>query len=1283
MESLSKLAELEHLVGVASTVTDGNDVERTASVETRCAVLRAMGHDISTAADAPTAFLVEQRRRAAQVVPTVLVAWEGSMRCPVGCPDGLAWTISPTEPNDPEPTPIERTGVVTDRTISVDDLAFGFHELTLEVSDHTHTALVIAAPTTAWNGVFERPTPRWGISAPISTLWNRSAGTGGSLSHLGEAARWAAEAGASAIATLPLLATSPAQASPYSPLSRRFFDERVLTLRQYGGTDAATDGADRDPLAEATHVAAEIDRLLASDSSLRAEAEGHLARNHEVAKWAQFRAAQEMYGEDWRTWPDDARRGHLGSIPLEPQRILRHGFVQWAAQQQLADLASELRSADVALSLDLPVSTDRNAFDQWRRQDVHADGLQVGAVPDDTFVDGQAWGGSPIIPEAARLDHHRTFRESLEAQMRSADILRLDHVMALERVWWLIDDPADGVYVYQPMLELLAIVTLMSHRHQCAVIGEDLGAVTERMQAAIAHHALHRTWVAPFAPADAPHPHSVATLSTHDLPPLTSWWNGDDIGEAHRAGLLDEDRRDELLAQRAETRTDLATRAHTEPTTGSVPASVLHQLLERMGHSGAALVLIPIDELWAGRRQHNLPGVTDRPNWVGRTMVPLDELTDDHREYLGTIDRARSETAGTSWPPPGWWFGADDQHLFNEGSHTRLWHSLGGRIDSVDGISGVRFAVWAPNARAVSVIGDFNGWSHPGTPLRAVGSSGVWDVFMPGLGNGLCYKYRIEGAHGGVVEKADPLAFKSEQAPSTASVVTDLARDWNDAEWMAQRGDRNRWDRPISIYEVHLGSWRRNDDEPDRLLTYSEHVDQLVGHVADMGFTHVELLPITEHPLYASWGYQTTGYFAATSRYGDPKELMALIDAFHQAEIGVILDWVPSHFPTDDFALNAFDGTQLYEHADPREGFHPDWKSSIFNYGRHEVRSFLLSSARFWLEAFHIDGIRVDAVASMLYRDYSRGDDWIPNRYGGRENLEAIEFLQQLNHEMYAAHPDVLMIAEESTAWPGVTRSTDQGGLGFGYKWDMGWMNDSLEYFEQDPVHRRWNHNKLTFRAMYGFSENYVLPLSHDEVVHGKGSLLAKMPGDDWQRFANLRLLLGWQYSTPGKKLLFMGSELAPWTEWNHDAGLPWHLAGAGPHEGVLQWVAALNDLYRTVPALHVADTRSIGFGWIDADDNERSILSFLRSDGKGDHVAVVMNNTPVVRSDVMVGVPASGSWEVIACSDDARFGGADHEHPEAYTTTSHRHNDFEQSLWLTLPALSITFLRQRQSGKS
>lgn len=611
-------------------------------------------------------------------------------------------------------------------------------------------------------------------------------------------------------------------------------------------------------------------------------------------------------------------------------------------------------------------------------------------------------------------------------------------------------------------------------------------------------------------------------------------------------------------------------------------------------------------------------------------------------------------------------FGDLDLHLFNEGQHTALWHHLGGRL--IDGPTGAHFSVWAPNAQSVHVVGDFTKWDSEPTALERLGSSGVWVGFHADAAEGDRYKYRLVGARGTTADKADPMGFKAEQQNGNASILARLDHEWEDDEWLAARGDRNRWDQPISVYEVHLGSWRR-DADTGRLRSYAEQTQDLVAHVKAMGFTHVELLPITEHPLYASWGYQTIGYFAATSRYGSPTELQALIDAFHQAEIGVLLDWVPSHFPTDGFGLALFDETHLYEHADPREGFHPDWKSAIFNYGRHEVRSFLLSSARFWLEEFHFDGLRVDAVASMLYRDYSRGSDWIPNKYGGRENLEAVEFLKQLNAEMYATFPDTLMIAEESTAWPGVTRETDHEGLGFGFKWDMGWMNDSLEYFQFDPVYRSHHHHKLTFRSLYGSSENFVLPLSHDEVVHGKGSLLEKMPGTDDERHANLRLLFGWQFATPGKKLLFMGSELAPWLEWNHDDELPWYLTSDVRHEGILQWVRALNELYTSEPALHRLDNDPMGFRWVDADNDTESMFSLIRTDGE-EEILVVMNATPVAR-DFPIGSTGTENWQPLLSSADSRFWfpGASDEHTAIEVTDGQ----------MSIPGLCIAFLKRNE----
>src|SRR5438132_629575 len=525
-----------------------------------------------------------------------------------------------------------------------------------------------------------------------------------------------------------------------------------------------------------------------------------------------------------------------------------------------------------------------------------------------------------------------------------------------------------------------------------------------------------------------------------------------------------------------------------------------------------------------------------------------------------------------------------DLYLFNEGTHYRLYDKLGAHVVTHDGVKGTYFAVWAPNAEAVSVMGDFNGWNRDSQQLRPLGSSGIWQGFLAGLGEGEVYKYYVASRYLGYrVEKADPLAFGSEVPPKTASVVCGLDHAWTDRDWMEQRLTSNGLAAPISVYEVHLGSWMRVPEEGGRSLSYRENALKLAGHVKKLGFTHVELMPVMEHPFYGSWGYQITGYFAPTSRSGTPQDLMYLIDVLHHYGIGVILDWVPAHFPTDQHGLGFFDGTHLYEHADPRKGFHPDWDSFIFNYGRNEVRSFLMSSAMFWLDKYHIDGLRVDAVASMLYLDYSRQQgEWIPNKYGGRENLDAIDFLRRFNQEVYKEHPDVQTIAEESTSWPMVSKPVYLGGLGFGMKWDMGWMHDTLKYFQNDPIHRNYHHNELTFRMIYAFHENFVLPLSHDEVVHGKGSLIGKMPGDEWQRFANLRLLFAYMYAQPGKKLLFMGCEFGQVREWAHDTSLEWHVLQYPVHHGVQNWVEQLNRVYREQAALHQLDSDPAGFEWID-----------------------------------------------------------------------------------------------------
>ena len=627
------------------------------------------------------------------------------------------------------------------------------------------------------------------------------------------------------------------------------------------------------------------------------------------------------------------------------------------------------------------------------------------------------------------------------------------------------------------------------------------------------------------------------------------------------------------------------------------------------------------------------------------------------------------------------WLTEYDLHLFGEGTHRRIYRKLGAHVREVDGRCGVTFAVWAPNATDVSVVGDFNQWRPGANPLSPHAQSGIWEGFIPAIGAGTLYKYHIVSRLGGYeVDKADPYGFAAEIRPQTASRVWDLdAHEWHDEAWMATRAQRNGVACPMSIYEVHLGSWKRVAEDGNRPLTYREMAVQLADYVHHVGYTHVEFLPVMEHPFDGSWGYETLGYFAPTSRFGTPDDFMYLVDYLHQREIGVILDWVPAHFPKDEAGLGYFDGTHLYEHADPRQGEMPDWNTLVFNYGRSEVRSFLIGNAIFWLDRYHADGLRVDAVASMIYLDYGRREGrWIPNRYGGKENIEALQFLRQTNETLYAEFPEAVTIAEESTAWPMVSRPTYVGGLGFGLKWNMGWMHDTLEYMSKNPIHRRYHHGQLTFSAMYAFSENFVLPLSHDEVVYGKRSLLAKMPGDEWQQFANLRLLFAYQFGFPGKQLLFMGGDFGQWNEWNHDVSLDWHLLQYPFHSGLQRWVRDLNTFYRGQPSLYEVDFDLSGFEWIDINDVERSVVSFIRrAKNPADVTLVVLNLTPVSRENYRLGAPLGGYWRECLNSDAPLYGGSGQGNVGGVEAVPLPAHGRPYSLSLTLPPLGALFLRR------
>ena len=653
-----------------------------------------------------------------------------------------------------------------------------------------------------------------------------------------------------------------------------------------------------------------------------------------------------------------------------------------------------------------------------------------------------------------------------------------------------------------------------------------------------------------------------------------------------------------------------------------------------------------------------------------------------HQMARSTGYRFRAEGYGNTWEfeDPfrfGPVLGELDEYLLGEGTHKRLWQVLGAHLITHEGVAGVHFAVWAPNAERVSVVGDFNIWDGRRHPMRRRGPTGVWEIFVPGLGESATYKYEIKGPGGALMPlKADPVGFGSEHPPANASVVRKIGGDWGDADWLKTRASHHSVDSPISVYEVHLGSWRRAPG--DRMLSYLELADQLVDYAADMGFTHIELMPISEYPFDGSWGYQPVGLFAPTIRHGTPSEFRAFVDAAHRKGLGVLLDWVPGHFPTDAHGLGQFDGTALYEHQDPREGFHQDWNTLIFNYGRVEVKNYLVSNALYWLEEYHIDGLRVDAVASMLYRDYSRKDgEWVPNRDGGRENYEAIAVLQDMNITAYGEVPGIMTMAEESTAFPGVSRPVNHGGLGFGFKWNMGWMNDTLSYMQKDPLYRKYHHHQMTFGLHYAWSENYVLPISHDEVVHGKGSMLSKMPGTAWEKFANLRAYYGFMWAHPGKKLLFMGQEFAQGAEWNHNQSLDWHQTDIAEHKGVQSLVRDLNRVYRETPALHVNDTRPEGFQWLESNDAEAGVYAWVRRGGAGDKpVVAVFNMTPVERR-YRLGLPDAGTWGEILNTDAAIYGGGNRGNLGGVTTEKTPWNGQPQSAVLTVPPLAALYLQK------
>ena len=1334
--------------GVMLEYLDGSGGRRRADPEVLIAVLNALGMPIEHAGDAARLLRSRRSARIEQIVEPVTVLDERAvgevvvrlrdadtdLECAIESEKGdrVEWRVGRDDLASLSCERIDGRNVYRGAVPLPAILECGYHTFTARVRGRTGTGTLIVAPSRGARGRFADDWRAFGLVVPLFSVHSARSWGSGDLSDLDEVARFAAREQASVVATLPLLAgfgPESFEASPYLPVSRHFWHERWIDVERVpefawslaahalvpgaGGTERSATWVHGSTVDGAAVIAAKrsVLRVLAtavggSHTGRETALRDFVFERPGLVDYARFRAATERFGVDWHYWPGPLRGGLLSWSDVDPVSERYHIYAQWIAHEQMAALSQRLAQRGQVLALDLPVGIHPCGYDVWRYRDQYAVGVSVGAPPDGFFVQGQSWGFPPTRPEALRAAGHAELRAALAHHLQVAGMLRIDHVMGLQRLFWIPDgaEARDGVYVKMPFEEQLAVIAIEAQRHHADIIGEDLGTVDSEVRDGMQRVGIRRSYVAQFSIRDAGEPvleappvGCVASFSTHDLPTFAGWWSGRDIDERVECGQLAAASAAGARAERAHLRERLSLLGEEVPPAGERdkaddargPGCVLAALHDVLARSDAGLVLVQLDDLLGEPESVNLPGTsTERPNWQRLTSATLEQIVEDpavheglaplrahrgreSRDLVGRLARSAETVMGVSR------LDSTDIYLFNEGRQFRLYDKLGAHPMTVAGLSGVFFAVWAPNAERVAVVGDFNGWNGTRHPLSTRGESGIWEGFVPGAGVGMRYKYRLlSRLGGGEFDKADPIAFADEEPPNTASVVWEPRHEWLDDEWMSSRGQLQRLDKPMSVYEVHLGSWRRVPEENGRFLNYGELAPLLIDHVRHHGFTHVEILPVMEHPFYGSWGYQTTGYFAPSARYGTPDDFAAFVDNLHQAGIGVILDWVPSHFPSDAFALADFDGTHLYEHSDIRQRVHPDWQSWIFNFGRSEVRSFLISSACYWLDRYHADGLRMDGVASMLYLDYSReAGEWVPNRFGGNENLEAVEMLQACNTEVYRSFPDVMTIAEESTAWPGVSRPVDAGGLGFGFKWDMGWMHDTLDYFSRDPIYRPWHHDELTFRSVYANSEHFVLPLSHDEVVHGKGSLLSRMAGDEWQQFANLRLLYGYQFTQPGKKLLFMGGEFAQRSEWNHDASLDWHLLDWAPNQGMSAWVRRLNELYRSEAALFRDDLPDSGFSWIDCQDRAQSILCYERRDGEGGALVVVANFTPVPREAYRVGVPHPGRWEVLVNSDAPEFAGSGYPSPDSVDATETPWHGRDYSVSLVLPPLAILVL--------
>ncbi len=1333
------LHELANCYGVQTAYYDVFRARKTASNHSLFNVLKSLRVPVETEHDLANALHEFYQTNNQQKVQPVLVAWDGTLtavplrltqqeahhtiQCRLIYEDGAetSWDIDLSTLPVINSSTFDGSDYLLKTFAITHTLPCGYHRLLIQTRKNLFETLIVSAPLQAYRHPTQPIAKSFGLFTPIYALHSQHSIGCGDLTDFKKLISWTAQQRGKFVSTTPLHAAfldEPCEFSPYSPVSRLFWNELFLDITaipEFEGEilpdavkalNASQWVEYQKIIALKRHVLERMCQKFSTTPGRREAFENYLKKHPEAKDYSAFRAACELHKQPWIKWSEAQRQGNLPTDIVNDKNYHYHLYVQWQIQEQLENVVKHAKAISTFLYLDTPLGVHPHGYDTWRFQQDFPQGATAGAPPDGGFPLGQNWGIAPLHPSSIRRSHYQYFIQCLKTIMPQHDLLRLDHVMSLHRLYWIPENcqPHEGVYVHYPAEELYAILSLESHHHQVGLIGENLGTVPSYVNQMMRAHHIDPMYVLQYE-LDSNHPitkkmskNCIASLNTHDMPPFAAYLQGLDIQQRIEVGVLDPSAKKTELTQRQDRLKILMTTISSSATRSQNSIQeIVFNTLTFLAAEKAQYLLINLEDLWLETTPQNIPSLpADKSrNWQHKNRYAIEEFEKNRHitRLLSSIAEARTltkvpkktKTARTlpeAKPTVNHTVSlitADDLYLFNEGNHFRLYEKLGAHPIIYQGQAGVYFAVWAPNAQQVSVIGDFNGWNRHSHILKPRESSGIWEGFIPELKTGTVYKYFIRSHHLNYqVEKADPFGFYHEIPPKTASIVNALNYEWQDANWMQHRAQS--LDKPMAVYELHLGSWRRLPEENNRFLTYREIAPYLAEYVNKMGYTHVEFMPLMEHPFYDSWGYQITGYFAPTSRYGTPEDFMYLVDYLHQHEIGVILDWVPSHFPYDQHGLAYFDGTSLFEHADPRQGFHPDWTSAIFNYGRNEVRAFLISSALFWLDKYHIDGLRVDAVASMLYLDYSRkAGQWLPNAYGGRENLDAIHFLQRLNQAIYQHYPAVQTIAEESTAWGGVSKPTYIGGLGFGLKWDMGWMHDTLNYLAHDAIHRSYHHNEMTFRMIYAFTENFMLPLSHDEVVHGKSSLLGKMPGTDWDKFANVRLLLGYMYAQSGKKIIFMGNDIGVWNEWNCNQSLDWHLLAYAPHQGLQKWVQKLNHLYKNEPALHSLDCDPKGFEWIDGSDKDHSVLSFLRKASDKDVILVILNATPMCWQNHRIGVPFRGKWLQIANSDDNEYGGSGNGKQEFIMTEDMPFHFRPFSLNLNLPPLGVVFFKFSQ----